>query len=202
MHLITRSKNIIPFVTWILIAWKPYAYGMAGFKIASADMTNPELIKLLFQKETNFDFHGMATKRNNAGNISIKGWWCSIWNVPYKFDLSCTNVRYKFEIHGSPQGFRVKLLATQDTSWVTRFVAAVALGANIIEKHFTVDKNMEGVDHKVSLLPSEFAEMSRSIRNTEEALGPEGIAIKPGGGFKQREFSQINFRPRRLKLAR
>lgn len=50
-------------------------------------------------------------------------------------------------------------------------VAAVAMGAQIIEKHFTLDKNMEGPDHKASLEPSELAAMVASIRNIERALG-------------------------------
>ena len=50
-------------------------------------------------------------------------------------------------------------------------VAAVALGAKIVEKHFTIDRELEGNDHKVSLLPDEFAEMVQRIREVEEALG-------------------------------
>ncbi len=50
-------------------------------------------------------------------------------------------------------------------------VAAVALGATIIEKHFTLDRNMEGPDHKASLEPQELAEMVCCIRNIEKALG-------------------------------
>lgn len=50
-------------------------------------------------------------------------------------------------------------------------VAAVARGAVIIEKHFTLDKNMEGPDHKASLEPDELTEMIKSIRNVELALG-------------------------------
>ena len=50
-------------------------------------------------------------------------------------------------------------------------VAAVALGAQVIEKHFTLDKNMPGPDHKASLEPAELAAMVRAIRNTEAALG-------------------------------
>lgn len=50
-------------------------------------------------------------------------------------------------------------------------IAAVAMGATIIEKHFTLDRNMEGPDHKASLEPSELAEMVKSIRNIEKALG-------------------------------
>lgn len=50
-------------------------------------------------------------------------------------------------------------------------IAAVAMGATIIEKHFTLNRNMEGPDHKASLEPGEFAEMVRDIRNIEMAIG-------------------------------
>ena len=50
-------------------------------------------------------------------------------------------------------------------------VAAVALGATVIEKHFTLDKTMSGPDHSASLEPEELKEMVRLIRNTEVALG-------------------------------
>lgn len=50
-------------------------------------------------------------------------------------------------------------------------VAAAALGASVIEKHFTLDKSMEGPDHKASLEPAELQAMVRAIRNIESALG-------------------------------
>jgi N,N'-diacetyllegionaminate synthase len=50
-------------------------------------------------------------------------------------------------------------------------IAAVAMGATIIEKHFTLDKNMTGPDHKASLEPDELKAMVRAIRNIEKALG-------------------------------
>lgn len=50
-------------------------------------------------------------------------------------------------------------------------VAAVALGATVIEKHFTLDKNMDGPDHKASLEPGELKELVSAIRNVEAALG-------------------------------
>lgn len=50
-------------------------------------------------------------------------------------------------------------------------IAAVAMGAQIIEKHFTLDKSMEGPDHKASLEPQELREMVRAIRNVEMAMG-------------------------------
>jgi N,N'-diacetyllegionaminate synthase len=50
-------------------------------------------------------------------------------------------------------------------------IAAVSLGASVIEKHFTLDKSMEGPDHKASLEPDELKEMVKSIRNIEKAMG-------------------------------
>ena len=50
-------------------------------------------------------------------------------------------------------------------------IAAVALGATIIEKHFTLDKTMEGPDHKASIEPDELMRMVSSIRNVEISLG-------------------------------
>lgn len=50
-------------------------------------------------------------------------------------------------------------------------IAAAALGASVIEKHFTLDKNMEGPDHKASLEPDELKAMVKAIRNIEIALG-------------------------------
>lgn len=50
-------------------------------------------------------------------------------------------------------------------------IAAVAMGATVIEKHFTLDKNMEGPDHKASLNPSELQQMVVAIRNIEQAIG-------------------------------
>jgi N,N'-diacetyllegionaminate synthase len=53
-------------------------------------------------------------------------------------------------------------------------IAAVALGATVIEKHLTLDRNLPGPDHKASLEPYEFAAMVRAIRNIEKAMG-DGI---------------------------
>lgn len=50
-------------------------------------------------------------------------------------------------------------------------IAAVALGAKVIEKHFTIDKNLKGPDHKASLESKEFKEMVDSIRNVEKGMG-------------------------------
>lgn len=58
-------------------------------------------------------------------------------------------------------------------------IAAVAMGAAVIEKHFTLDRNMEGPDHKASLEPDELALMVRSIRNIEKAIGTRDKTPSP-----------------------
>lgn len=58
-------------------------------------------------------------------------------------------------------------------------VAAVALGATVIEKHFTLDKTLPGPDHKASLEPCELAAMVRAIRNIEQALGTAEKHVSP-----------------------
>jgi N-acetylneuraminate synthase len=54
---------------------------------------------------------------------------------------------------------------------VTAPSAAVALGASVVEKHFTLDKSMEGLDHQFAIEPDEFDQMISAIRDTEKALG-------------------------------
>ena len=76
--------------------------------------------------------------------------------------------------------FRVDVGYSDHTEGIEVPIAAVALGAKIIEKHFTLDKSMEGPDHKASLEPHELFKMVQSIRNIELALG-DGIK-KPSEG--------------------
>ena len=67
--------------------------------------------------------------------------------------------------------FGVRVGYSDHTQGIEVPIAAVALGASIIEKHFTLDKSMDGPDHKASLEPLELMAMVSSIRNIEKALG-------------------------------
>ena len=62
-------------------------------------------------------------------------------------------------------------------------IAAVAMGASVIEKHFTLDKTMDGPDHKASLEPKELKAMVSAIRNIEKALGGNGKKPSPSEGI-------------------
>lgn len=74
-------------------------------------------------------------------------------------------------MHHLSKEFGVKVGYSDHTKGIEVPIAAVALGASVIEKHFTLDKNMEGPDHKASLEPDELKAMVNSIRNIEDAIG-------------------------------
>lgn len=69
------------------------------------------------------------------------------------------------------QKYQVSVGYSDHTKGIEVPIAAVALGASVIEKHFTLDRNMEGPDHKASLEPEELKAMVSAIRHIEQALG-------------------------------
>ena len=81
-------------------------------------------------------------------------------------DINVRVVKTLREEFGLPAG-----LSDHTLDPVTAPAAAVALGASVVEKHFTLDKTMEGPDHEFALEPDELDEMVSAIRNTEAALG-------------------------------
>lgn len=70
--------------------------------------------------------------------------------------------------------FNCKVGYSDHTMGIEIPIAAVAMGAEIIEKHFTLDQEMDGPDHKASLNPMQLKDMIAAIRNIEKALG-DGI---------------------------
>lgn len=89
-------------------------------------------------------------------------------NTDYPTKMEDVNLRaMKF----MGQEFGVRFGYSDHTLGVEIPVAAVALGATVIEKHFTLDRGMEGPDHAASLQPDELKQMVTSIRNIEKALG-------------------------------
>lgn len=150
------------------------SYGIGAYKIASADLTNHQLIRrvaatrkpmiLSTGMSTEFEIN-QACELLHALGANFALLHCnSTYPTPYK-DVNLkyierlkamTNVIIGYS--GHERGIEVP-------------IAAVALGARIVEKHVTLDKSWEGNDHKVSLYPDEFAQMVRSIRNVETSLG-------------------------------
>ncbi|MCW2852081.1 MAG: acetylneuraminic acid synthetase, partial [Nocardioides sp.] len=149
-------------------------YGVPALKFASADLTNHALIRHAVGKSMPLVLStGMSTEVEIQETVSLLRslgasyamLHCqSTYPAPFK-DVNLRYLERLAEIaqcpvgySGHERGFHVPL-------------GAVALGAKIIEKHFTTDRSMEGNDHKVSLLPEEFREMVRRVRELEEALG-------------------------------
>ncbi|OJV21655.1 MAG: N-acetylneuraminate synthase [Bacteroidetes bacterium 41-46] len=89
-------------------------------------------------------------------------------NTEYPTPMKDVNLR---AMNSIAERFGVKVGYSDHTIGIEVPVAAVALGASIIEKHFTLDRNMEGPDHKASLEPDELKTMVNAIRNIEKALG-------------------------------
>jgi N,N'-diacetyllegionaminate synthase len=151
------------------------SFDMKRWKIPSGEITNlPYLIKIAKLNKPVILSTGMSTmdeiknavsvlKENSAGEITVLH--CT---TEYPAPFSDVNLRAMLSIK---EGLGVKVGYSDHTKGIEAAIAAVALGASVIEKHLTLDKNMEGPDHKSSLEPSEMKAMVESIRNIEIALG-------------------------------
>lgn len=149
--------------------------GMDFFKIPSGEITNYPYLKKIAQ--TGMDVvmsTGMCEmeeireaikvlKENGTKKISLLH--C---NTEYPTPMEDVNLKAMDTLQ---KEFEVPIGYSDHTIGIEIPVAAVARGACIIEKHFTLDKNMEGPDHKASLEPKELIAMVHAIRNIEKALG-------------------------------
>lgn len=89
-------------------------------------------------------------------------------NTEYPTPFDHVNLRAMLTLH---EELGVRTGYSDHTTGIEVPVAAAALGACVIEKHFTLDRNLPGPDHKASLEPSELKQMVRAIRHIEAALG-------------------------------
>lgn len=95
-------------------------------------------------------------------------------NTEYPTPYEDVNLRAMLSIKND---FQVKVGYSDHTKGLEVPIAAVALGASVIEKHFTLHRNMEGPDHKASLEPNELKAMVSAIRHIEQALGNKEKSI-------------------------
>ena len=114
-------------------------------------------------------------------------------NTEYPTPMKDVNLSAMISIR---EAFGISVGYSDHTLGIEIPVAAVALGATVIEKHFTLDRNMKGPDHKASLEPHELAQMVSMIRNIEIALG-DGIK-RPS----QSEIKNIPIARKSIHLAR
>lgn len=147
------------------------------WKIPSGEITNyPYLKKIARQGESVILSSGMSDLQDIANAIvvlekhGIKRDQITVLhcNTEYPTPMQDVNLRSMQTIK---ERYGVEVGYSDHTVGIEIPIAAVALGASVIEKHFTLDRTMEGPDHRASLEPRELKDMVKAIRNVEIALG-------------------------------
>jgi len=163
--------------------------GMNIFKIPSGEITNYPLLKEIGSYGKNIIMStGMADlgEIEDALNVlvasgtSLERIVVLQCNTEYPTPYEDVNLKAMLTIR---EAFKIDVGYSDHTLGIEVPIAAVALGAKVIEKHFTLDRNMEGPDHKASLEPDELKAMVKDIRNIELAFG-DGIK-KPSKSEKK-----------------
>lgn len=165
------------------------SFGVTAYKVASADMTNfPLLDRLCETNKPLIISTGMSSREEieetvkylNQSRAKFVLLHC---NSTYPAPFSDINLKWMHELlklhpligySGHERGIAVS-------------IAAVALGAKVIERHLTFDKSLEGPDHNASLLPEEFSAMVAGIREVESALGSGSDKLLSQGEMINRE---------------
>jgi N,N'-diacetyllegionaminate synthase len=167
--------------------------GIDFFKIPSGEITNlPLLRKIASKRKTVVLSSGMANLEEISaainvlveGGVNLEQITVLHCNTEYPTPMADVNLGAMNTIATS---LGVKIGYSDHTLGIEVPVAAVAMGATIIEKHFTLDKGLPGPDHLASLEPMELKAMVDSIRNIELAIS--------GNKEKKPSFSEIKNRP-------
>jgi len=149
--------------------------GVPYFKISSGDLTNHSFLKYIAGKKKKLILStGMASLGEveealdvlrQAGQDDTILLHCT---SSYPAAFREVNLRAMLTLH---RAFNLPVGYSDHTEGIEAAIAAAAIGACVIEKHFTLDRGMEGPDHKASVQPDELVAMVRAIRNVEKALG-------------------------------
>lgn len=178
-----KSKGLFPLCTPFDVASveKLQAYGVDVYKIGSTDLTNHDLIRsLVVTGKPLIVSTGMADQSEIAKANKL------LRRSGAKYILMHCNSTYPAPF----QDVQLQLMSRLGTALygysghergIHVAIAAVARGAKIIEKHITLDRDMEGTDHKASLLPAEFREMVEGIRQVEASIGTSRVRIMTQG---------------------
>lgn len=156
---------------------KPYLRHIAGKRkpvIISTGMANLEEIKAALN----------VLMENGVQKNDITVLHC---NTEYPTPMEDVNLKAMLLIRDN---LKVKVGYSDHTAGIEVPIAAVALGACIIEKHFTLDRNLPGPDHKASLEPDELKEMVRAIRNVEKALSGSGLKEPSPSEMKNKDIAR------------
>ena len=169
-------------IQYLCTPWDPRSvevldgFGVPAYKVASADLTNfPLLEKLATTGKPLILSTGMSS------SDEIKATVAHLNNLCVKFALLHCNSTYPAPIHDINLKWMTQLRKIHPLvgysgheRGINVSLAAAALDACIIERHFTLDRSMEGPDHAASLTSAEFARLIEGIREIEQSLG-EGI---------------------------
>ena len=175
----SEGKNIGIFATGfdILSVKTLIKLGQDRFKIPSGEITNLPLLRYVGQQNE---------------RVFLSTGMCDLAEVEFAIKILINSGTHKDKIivlhctsaYPAPmidinlnamqtmqKAFNVSVGYSDHSQGIEVAIAAVALGASVIEKHFTIDKNLPGPDHKASLEPAELSSMITGIRNIEEARG-------------------------------
>ncbi len=149
--------------------------GVPAFKVASGELTNLPFLEYVARKNKPIILStGMSTLQEikeavatikKTANKKIILLHC-VSNYPAKLEDS--NLK---AIHTMKKSFNLPVGYSDHTIGISASIAAAALGACLIEKHFTLDKNLPGPDHRASAEPDELKELVRRVREVEAVLG-------------------------------
>lgn len=155
--------------------------GIDRIKVPSGEITNLPLLRHMASKKLPVILStGMATMGEIEAAIAVM----EEGGIPrHQITVLHCNTEYptpmedvNFPAMASiADAFGVDIGYSDHTLGIEIPIAAVALGATVIEKHLTLDRSLPGPDHRASLEPDEFAQMVRAIRNIEQAIAGDGI---------------------------
>ncbi len=186
-----KSKNIMYMCTpWDLRSIEALEdFGVEAYKVASADLTNLPLISRLIDTGK---FLILSTGMSREIEIREVVSYLNERNASFAL-LHC-NSTYPAPFHGINLNFIKRLSELHPLIGYSGHergtsvtLAAVGLGAKVIERHFTLDREMEGPDHAASLEFDEFKSLISGIREVELALGESGERIVSQGEMMNRE---------------
>lgn len=160
--------------------------GVRLMKIASFDLVNTQLLKAVASTKIPIVIsRGMSNKKEIDDALAI----CKKTGVEFallhcvsayptpKDEVNLRAVRTLLESYDCPVGY------SDHTLDITACLHAVAMGGTVLEKHFTLDKNMDGPDHKLSADPQELRQLVAGVRDVEKMLGSgkiESLGVEKG----------------------
>ncbi len=154
---------------------------LSFFKIPSGEVTNKPYLQHIARKQkpvilstgmADMDEIEAAIEVITAVGLPSNEITILHCNTQYPTPYKDVNLMAMKTIH---EKFGMKVGYSDHTLGIEVSVAAAALGASVIEKHFTLDRNLPGPDHKASLEPSELRSMVSAIRNVELAISGDGV---------------------------